>query len=296
MTMTKATLTTISQLALKALLYEVSLSPKPGLVDRLDNGAHTDMTFMTFVDSATALSPFLLAYLEAGFDYAEEEPLLLFNRLRHLGKKAELAMFEATHGINTHKGLNFSLALLLGATGSYLAQNPQLREDLNRFNQEDSLAICHLVKPMTRHLIQADLGHLNTKKELTYGEKLFLTYGIKGPRGEASEGFPTLTNHALPYFRQTISQTDPETSQLRLLVYLMSIVEDGNLIHRGGIEAWKEVKGDMQALLQQELSAGKLRLALSDYNQHLVSKHLSPGGSADLLALTFYFTFLEHLL
>lgn len=56
--MTKAVLTSISQLALKALLYEVSLSPKPGLVDRFDNGSHDDMTFMTFVDSMMALSPF----------------------------------------------------------------------------------------------------------------------------------------------------------------------------------------------------------------------------------------------
>ncbi len=56
--MTKAVLTSISQLALKALLYEVSLSPKPGLVDRFDNGAHDDMSFMTFIDSMIALSPF----------------------------------------------------------------------------------------------------------------------------------------------------------------------------------------------------------------------------------------------
>lgn len=56
--MTKAVLTSISQLALKALLYEVSLSPKPGLVDRFDNGAHDDMSFMTFIDSMIALSFF----------------------------------------------------------------------------------------------------------------------------------------------------------------------------------------------------------------------------------------------
>ncbi|HEQ9313984.1 TPA: triphosphoribosyl-dephospho-CoA synthase CitG [Streptococcus pyogenes] len=294
--MTKAVLTSISQLALKALLYEVSLSPKPGLVDRFDNGAHDDMSFMTFIDSMIALSPFFQAYIETGFAYAKEEPLLLFNRLRQLGQKAEETMFCATQGINTHKGLNFSMALLLGATGAYLARTPHLMTDLGRFSKEDTLAICRLVKPMTAHLIQTDLGHLNTKKEFTYGEQLFVIYGIKGPRGEASEGFTTLTDHALPYFRQMISQNDPETSQLRLLVYLMSIVEDGNLIHRGGIEAWKGVKADMRLLLQQDLSTTDLRLALSSYNQCLINQHLSPGGAADLLALTFYFAFLEKLL
>lgn len=168
--MTKAVLTSISQLALKALLYEVSLSPKPGLVDRFDNGAHDDMSFMTFIDSMIALSPFFQAYIETGFAYAKEEPLLLFNRLRQLGQKAEETMFCATQGINTHKGLNFSMALLLGATGAYLARTPHLMTDLGCFSKEDTLAICRLVKPMTAHLIQTDLGHLNTKKEFTYGE------------------------------------------------------------------------------------------------------------------------------
>ncbi|SQF66960.1 triphosphoribosyl-dephospho-CoA synthase CitG [Streptococcus dysgalactiae] len=294
--MTKVVLTSISQLALKALLYEVSLSPKPGLVDRFDNGSHDDMTFMTFVDSMMALSPFFQAYIEAGFEASEQDPLLLFNRLRQLGQEAEEAMFCATQGINTHKGLNFSMALLLGATGAYLARTPHLMTDLRRFSKEDTEAICRLVKPMTEHLVQSDLGQLQTKKVLTYGEKLFLTYGIKGPRGEASNGFSTLTDHALPYFRQLRSKKDSETSQLQLLVYLMSFVEDGNLIHRGGIEAWKGVKADMRLLLQQDLSTTDLRSALSYYNQCLINQHLSPGGSADLLALSFYFAFLEGLL
>lgn len=78
-------------------------------------------------------------------------------------------MFCATQGINTHKGLNFSMALLLGATGAYLARTPHLMTDLGRFSKEDTLAICRLVKPMTAHLIQTDLGHLNTKKSSLMG-------------------------------------------------------------------------------------------------------------------------------
>ncbi|MGT2935482.1 triphosphoribosyl-dephospho-CoA synthase CitG [Streptococcus castoreus] len=294
--MTNTKLIPISQFALKALLYEVSLSPKPGLVDRFDNGAHDDMTFSTFVDSAIALSPFFQAYLEIGFDHADKEPLLLFNRLRNLGKKADQAMFAATDGINTHKGLNFSMALLLGATGCYLAKKKNLLKNLEKFTKEDTIAICDLVKPMTTHLIQADLSHLSSKQELTYGEQLFLSYGIKGPRGEASEGFPTLTKQALPFFRQIVKQTDSETSQHLLLVYLMSIVEDGNLIHRGGIESWKNIQREMKHLFQQQLPPQELLSALSAYNELLIQRHLSPGGSADLLALSFYFAFLERLL
>ena len=49
---------TIATCATRALLYEVSVTPKPGLVDRLGNGAHSDMDFFTFIDSATTLSPY----------------------------------------------------------------------------------------------------------------------------------------------------------------------------------------------------------------------------------------------
>ncbi|HEL0505729.1 TPA: triphosphoribosyl-dephospho-CoA synthase, partial [Streptococcus equi subsp. zooepidemicus] len=143
--MTKKVFDDISRLALKALLYEVSLSPKPGLVDQLDNGAHDDMSFLTFVDSALALAPFFKTYLDIGFYHAKEDPGLIFERLRVSGIEAEQAMFSATKGVNTHKGVNFSLALLLGATGMYLASQPQLLAYVTAFTEEDSLAICQLV-------------------------------------------------------------------------------------------------------------------------------------------------------
>jgi holo-ACP synthase/triphosphoribosyl-dephospho-CoA synthase len=46
----------ISALATRALLEEVAVTPKPGLVDRTNNGAHRDMDLMTFQASAAALS------------------------------------------------------------------------------------------------------------------------------------------------------------------------------------------------------------------------------------------------
>ena len=48
----------IAQCAQKALLYEVSVTPKPGLVDRNGCGAHRDMDFFTFLDSAVVLLPY----------------------------------------------------------------------------------------------------------------------------------------------------------------------------------------------------------------------------------------------
>ncbi|MGT2756816.1 triphosphoribosyl-dephospho-CoA synthase CitG [Streptococcus ovuberis] len=293
--MTDRRLHYFSQMATKALLYEISLSPKPGLVDRFDNGAHQDMTFSTFIDSILALAPHFCMFLQIGFDYSGEDFRQLFELLRQQGIKAEQDMFLATNGINTHKGANFSLAVLLGATGVHLRKHPHFLDDPSLFSVSDSTAICQTAAKMCHHLLEADFSQLASKKELSYGEKLYLRYGIKGPRGEAADGFPTLRNQALPFFREKLNHKDAELAQLQLLTYLMSLVEDGNLIHRGGLEAWETVKEECSALLQQTLDKIAFIQQLKQYNALLISRHLSPGGSADLLALTFYFAFLEGI-
>ena len=88
----------IATLATKALLYEVSISPKAGLVSRLSNGSHKDMNFYTFIDSSLALYNYFLNC----FDYGQEKlfflVLIFFKDLREVGKVAEKEMYEATKG------------------------------------------------------------------------------------------------------------------------------------------------------------------------------------------------------
>ena len=147
------------------------------------------------------------------------------------------------------------------------------------------------------HLIQNDLSHVETKRNLTYGEKLFLQYGLKGLRGEASQGYPSLTQKALPFFRnELLKKQDIQISQLKLLLYLMTFIEDSNIIHRGGIKSWKKVQQEAQTLLEKDLPPYQLKEQLNSYNQILTDRHLSPGGAADLLSLTLYFSFLEQLI
>ncbi|HEM6116309.1 triphosphoribosyl-dephospho-CoA synthase CitG [Streptococcus pluranimalium] len=295
--MTKKLLTTISQAALKSLLYEVSLSPKPGLVDRFDNGAHDDMCFQTFIDSSLALAPFFEVYVSTGFNMSSQTPQETFKHLRDIGIKVEDAMFTATKGINTHKGVNFSLAVILGATGRWLAQKNIALNQPYHFSSQDVTAICQVAAELCSDVLVMDLQDLTRKKSLSYGEKLYLDYGITGPRGEASTGFPSIIQKALPYFRNLLTYGhNLETAQLQLLLYLMTFVEDGNLIHRGGIEEWQTVKKEAKQLLDQDLTEDQLKKALSDYNTILINRHLSPGGSADLLAITLFFAFLEELI
>lgn len=294
--MTKPDLTYFSQLATRALYYELALTPKPGLVDRADAGAHHDMDFYTFIRSATALSPYFETYLALGYQLAAAPAEHIFQALRQAGQAAEAAMFKATDGINTHKGVNFSLALLLGATGTYLAQTPGQAID-RPWTLADHQAIRRLVQAMTSQLLAQDLSQLQQKTHLTHGEQLYLNYGFQGPRGEAAKGFPTLYELALPFFREQLAQHgDSEWAQLQLLLYLMSQVEDGNLIHRGGIVAWQTVKAECQKAQQEQRTKDQLIDFLTTYNQTLIHRYLSPGGTADLLALTLYLASLEQLI
>ena len=262
----------LAQAATDALLQEVTLAPKPGLVDPISTGAHKDMTKDTFYQSIEALRPYLLAYAKAGENH-NSTPLDLFNELRAIGKQAEDAMMAATIHINTHKGANFSFALILGATAH------------TKGNIPEALHYCHL---MTRHLIEVDFANLDQKEHLSYGEKLYIEHGITGIRGEAATGYPSLAK-ALDYYN-TLDTHTPRHRDLLLLLYLMTFVEDGNLIHRGGIDAYKKVQQEAKLLFDeaQTLSEEELASRLEDYDNVLIERNLSPGGSADLLSLTFF--------
>lgn len=286
--MTNDVLQTIAAYAEKALFYEVSLSPKPGLVDRLTNGAHQDMDFYTFIDSIISLRPFFLRYLQKGFTHQGTLPQL-FEQLRQIGIEAEAAMLKGTAGINTHKGANFSFAVLLGATGYYFQRQPILP-----LCPADIQVILQLAGEMTTDLIRKDFQQLASKKELTYGEKLYSDYGLTGIRGEAAAGYPTLDKLALPFLREKSSEST-ELRLLRTLIYLMSEVEDGNLLHRGGYQMWQKVQTECKKIHQKNLPRKKFLDELRYYDQLLIQRNLSPGGSADLLSLSIYFGFLEDL-
>lgn len=57
----------LSAKAAEALKTEAWIAPKPGLVDRFDNGSHGDMDLSTFYRSAEAVSPYFGRMFECGF-------------------------------------------------------------------------------------------------------------------------------------------------------------------------------------------------------------------------------------
>lgn len=106
----------LAALAVAALVDEVDLTPKPGLVDSANNGAHADMDRAMFHRSARCLAPYFKEAVRIG---VQGGPL---PSLREAGRDAERIMLAETCGVNTHKGAIYSLGLLLFALGRTLSQ------------------------------------------------------------------------------------------------------------------------------------------------------------------------------
>ncbi|MBR2048589.1 MAG: triphosphoribosyl-dephospho-CoA synthase CitG [Oscillospiraceae bacterium] len=271
----------IGSLAVKSLLYEVSVTPKPGLVDRDNAGAHRDMDFYSFLSSAAALQPFFARCARIGMDTRTLPPEETFVRLRLPGRLAEQTMLRATGGINTHKGAIFSLGLVCGAAGRLIFQDSC---------PEALLAHC---AQMARGLTARELSGVTEDTSRTAGERLFHSFGITGIRGQAEAGFPAVLEWGLPTLEEGLSRgLSPDRAGAGALLRLICAAEDTNLIKRGGLIRLPEIQARLTALLEQEPFPDRERLEALD--QWFTRENLSPGGSADLLALSFFLVFLKH--
>lgn len=258
---------TVGTWAALSLLDEVSVTPKPGLVDRANTGSHRDMGLSTFVASTAALVPCFRECARIGMDTWRNPPEETFRLLRQAGVKAEQAMFHATGGINTHKGAIFTLGILCGAAGQLLA----LDEDLS----PEALLAC--AAAMTAQAMESDFHSMT---DATAGGRLYLQYGIRGIRGEAADGFPSIREIGLPVFRKCLSDgIEWNEAGAITLLHLIANVADTNMISRGGIALAQEAREKAAALLPRpDLSQ------LESLDRWFLEQNLSPGGCADLLA------------
>ena len=306
--------------AVRGLLYEVSTTPKPGLVDRNNSGSHKDMDFFTFLDSSASLIPWFREFFCLGWDHSSESDRQLFERLRYAGQRAEAAMFSATGGINTHKGLVFASAILCGALGKVHAGQelpPPLEDVLQECRKlgECSLADLHRLPnvqtPLPGSEIQHISGHTPDKMQSdpqsasapdirthfvslsTNGERIFTAYGIQGARGEAAAGFPSAVQIGLPSLKKWLfSGFSLNDAAAMALLTLISEVDDTNMVHRGGPELAKKSKEQAKRLLST-VTKENFKETLNSLDHQYITDNLSPGGCADLLAVSLMFYFLE---
>lgn len=327
----------------RSLTDEVEATPKPGLVDLKDSGAHKDMDHRTFELSITAILPFIREMAGIGIHYGAmeetdgiqgnnepdpEQAEQLFKAIRPAGIRAEKAMFAATGGVNTHKGIIFSMGILAAAAGRFwsrrlmcstaAAPKPEalrnsssgletgtadsdLRSDYPGVKTEELLSYCGL---MCRRPMERDFSAVMPGEKNTHGELLYLKYGCRGIRGEAADGFPSVRFVGLPALREyfdyvKLSGAHPSHNQLSLhiLLHLMANVDDTNVLFRTNYESLEYVK---QCALSV-LSLGGVKTeegmeALTRLNHDFTDKNISPGGCADLLSMTLFLWRLESLL
>lgn len=269
-----------ARLATRALLYEVATTPKPGLVDRNNSGSHKDMDIFTFQASAAALYPYYSQCVKIGRE-TEDAPET-FRRLRLPGKLAEGEMLHATSGVNTHKGAIFSMGILCGALGR-----------LEREQWADPERVLSECAAMTKGLVSQDYANLTPETAKTAGQKLYLQYGITGVRGQAEAGFPAVLNLGIPKLEAALAagKSINEAGCAALLAMLAETV-DTNMIHRGSYEIQQETMKTLSALLETEPFPSKETLEALD--EAFIQKNLSPGGTADLLALVYMLHFLKE--
>lgn len=281
----------IGLLMQKALFYEVNTSLKPGLVDRLHNGSHKDMRLSTFINSAYSLTDYFCQCVKEGLscDCSKKELPLLFQKLRGIGKQAEKNMLFATQGINTHKGIVFSGGILCAAIGYYISTNSK---DISSENFLLSLPeICRCMLPE----LLSDYLTLTPDTAKTNGEKLYLKYKITGIRGESKEGFPLLFNVGFPLFQAVLKKGfSLWQAGLITLLHYIAYTEDTNLIIRSDYQLACKIQKDLQQFLAHATYEEQLSI-LPKLDAFFVSRNISPGGSADMLALTYFLYFIQNI-
>ncbi len=294
----------VGELATRAAILEAAAGPKPGLVCRNSQGSHTDMDYTTFVRSALALQGYFTQAHALGTATTALEPLAVFPRLRALGLKAEQDMFAATKGVNTHKGLIFSLGLFCaalgrlgsatniqklcrtaasfvqGITGTDMAALPcgplEAKQAIPGFYPEK---VRHARPKAMRPLLENGL-----QRSLTPGEVIYIMYGMHGVRGEAEQSFPGVTL-ACESLERHGADVNMNRATVHTLLELLAHVEDSSLLWRGGGRGFALARAYAAATLAaggQDTTDG--RQMFNRMGAAFVRRKLSPGGCADMLA------------
>lgn len=260
----------LASLAQQAILAEISLTPKPGLVDQFSSGSHKDMNYQTFVDSTTAIFPWFGELVREGFVFQDDNLTKALPRLREIGLKMEAAMFAATGNVNTQKGVIFLMGLSLFACGQLFRQHEQFQAPVFR----------KIIQDICTGLVEKELINAAGSGK-SHGEKIFLKYGFSGARGEAESGLATVFNFGLPQLFQSENPDDETLTKCFLAIAANN--NDTNILFRSNPEVLSTFKN---------LS----KTALEDFNPTNYSalidvckqENISPGGSADLLAVTIF--------
>jgi holo-ACP synthase/triphosphoribosyl-dephospho-CoA synthase len=282
--------------ATAGMLLEAATWPSPGLVSPFDSGAHDDMNYLTFVLSASSISPRLFRLVERARDFTlgrkkDEDLPDLFRQARAAGVHVEDAMLTATSGANTHRGTIFALGMASVAAMVVWGRMTLLGSR----DRPSATAICDVVKDMTRGLVARELESLRGYRcagpgsgRLSRGQRLYLDTGCTGIRGEVERGLPTVRDVGLHALELGLERAGLAGALTHSLISIMSVADDSALAGRHSLNilrefVWTRAREALYAgSVFTEAGRNKIRLM----QQVFAERRLNPGGSGDLLAVT----------
>ena len=137
-----------------------------------------------------------------------------------------------------------------------------------------------LMQNRSGKIAQSILRNQQSVSELhfTHGRQVVERYNVKGALQMACDGYEPLFADWLPLYR---SLEGDEWRLQKTLLRIMSTLDDTCVIHRAGYDRAQEVKREAAALLE---IPGHLKEMCSRY----AAEGISPGGAADMLALTIF--------
>lgn len=245
----------VADLAERALRLELDTTPKPGLVDRQDNGAHKDMDYALMSKSISALRPYLTRLaVESAKDI---DPA----KIKEIGIEAEKAMLKATGGVNTHKGALFCIGLSVAAASCLACSTGAV----------EAYSFKELVSRVASEIPSA---------RGTHGAEAKRSFKAVGALENARAAYPELFTDWLPYYRSL--EGDPFRCH-KTLLHIMTTLDDTNILHRRGAEGLAHAEAEAARLLEDFSESG-----LSSLNKDFIRENISPGGSADMLSLTIF--------
>jgi triphosphoribosyl-dephospho-CoA synthase len=269
----------VADLAKAALLAELETWPKPGLVSHVDSGSHTDMDASTFKASATAIAPFYDQLALAGAAGSG------MNTLREIGMKAERAMMAATGAVNTHRGAIFGLGLICAAAGAVWSgagcAGLQWRANVLGATVRQRWGQAIMRGPIPLH---------------SHGTNALRLFGAGGARAQAAAGFPHAIEVGLPALRlgRRLAPDDPEAARVQSFFAILASTEDTNLLYRGGADGLRFAQEQAGGFLRQGgVEQADWRERAASVHRAFIARRLSPGGCADLLAITLFLDGLE---
>lgn len=269
----------IGHLASMALQAELDTTPKPGLVDRNDNGAHRDMDHALMQRSIQALHPYFVRLAQLGF--IGKQPC--HDEIVNIGIEAEREMFKATGGVNTHKGALFSIGLATVAlAGEAFCRITQAeRCGTMAYNDVNSKQIQSLSNSI------ASLARLFPDTNGTHGSKAKANNILKGALDNAREGYTQLFKAWLPFYIDRIAEGDNYALH-KTLLRIMCDLDDTNIVYRTSMETMQEVKTEARQMLDASRNIVNFEAALQAMNTDYIHRNISPGGSADMLSLVVF--------